>query len=220
MTGAPVTAPAHPAGPSEVDAAAIATAELEQLRAAAARYVFLRTRFLRRPVNVNAWGQPSYGVTVKAPHDLTAHDFDRAHRARGPGAAAATAQARAPPPEALQEAEDRQSAPRDRQAGWPVSPSTRFTNAYPADWPLISQIAKVLAGYRCVRCLHPFNPGGRPECCDSRCDPSRGFHPARGLVTPYHIELLDGINYGVHHLDGDKGTRCGGTSCRSATRAT
>lgn len=85
-----------------------------------------------------------------------------------------------------------------------MSPSTRFTNAYPADWPLISQIAKVLAGYRCVRCLHPFNPGGRPECCDSRCDPSRGFHPARGLVTPYHIELLDGINYGVHHLDGDK----------------
>jgi hypothetical protein len=73
-----MTAPAHPAGPSEVVAAtAIANAELEQFRAAAARYVFLRTRFLRRPVNVNAWGQPSYGVTVKAPHDLTAHDFDR-----------------------------------------------------------------------------------------------------------------------------------------------
>lgn len=78
MTGAPVTAPARPTGPSEVVAAtAIATAELEQLRAAAARYVFLRTCFLRRPVNVNAFGQPSYGVTVKAPHDLTAHQFDQ-----------------------------------------------------------------------------------------------------------------------------------------------
>lgn len=55
----------------------ITARERDDLLAAAGRYWFLRSRFLRAPVNVNAWGHPSYGVTVKAPHDLNPADFDR-----------------------------------------------------------------------------------------------------------------------------------------------
>ena len=52
--------------------------EIEQLRAHAARYLFLRGRFLRTgPINVNAWGAPTYGLMIKAAHDLTPDEFDR-----------------------------------------------------------------------------------------------------------------------------------------------
>lgn len=75
---------------------------------------------------------------------------------------------------------------------------------YPPNWKEISNEVKAEACYRCVRCHHPFGAYGGVSVCDGRCDASKGFHVARGLVSPYHIELLDGINYGVHHFDGDK----------------
>jgi hypothetical protein len=90
---------------------------------------------------------------------------------------------------------------------------TRFPNAYPPDWPAISLATRAAAGWRCVRCRHPFTPEGRPLRCDNLCDELRGR-----LVRPYRPGLDErprpsalcphdwerpGLNYGVHHLDGD-----------------
>jgi len=78
---------------------------------------------------------------------------------------------------------------------------------YPPDWSEISLSVKEAADHRCVRCHHRFHTqmvGGIPALCDSLCDPTRGLHVKRGLVTVHHPGRLDGINYGVHHFDGDK----------------
>ena len=75
---------------------------------------------------------------------------------------------------------------------------------YPSDWVEISLRAKEEAGFRCVRCRHPFKREGAACLCDGLCDSTKGFHAKRGHATPYHPELLVGINYGVHHFDGDK----------------
>jgi hypothetical protein len=77
---------------------------------------------------------------------------------------------------------------------------TRFVNQYPPDWPLLKQLAKNAAGNRCVRCHHPFTVGGTPLACDVLCDHSRGR--ARDGVHDFDTP---GLNFGVHHLDGDKG---------------
>jgi hypothetical protein len=81
---------------------------------------------------------------------------------------------------------------------------SRFANDYPANWREISIATKEAAGHRCVRCHHPFTPTGSAMLCDVRCDDQRGFHLRRGRATPLHMVRLAGINYGVHHLDGDK----------------
>lgn len=93
---------------------------------------------------------------------------------------------------------------------------TRFPNDYPADWPAISIGVRDAAGWRCVRCHHPFAPDGRPRRCDDLCDSLRGrlFRPYRNLSgvdePPLHPAICPhnwqwpGLNYGVHHLDGDK----------------
>lgn len=83
---------------------------------------------------------------------------------------------------------------------------TRFINEYPANWQEISQIAKSIAEYRCVRCGHSFSRRGVPLPCDDRCDQTRGIHlkPVERNLAGFDMRLL-GLNYGVHHLDGDKG---------------
>jgi len=78
---------------------------------------------------------------------------------------------------------------------------------YPPDWPDISKRVKADAGHRCVRCRHPFKPlTGLADVCDDQCVPAKGLHVKRGVVTEDSrtLELLAGINYGVHHFDGDK----------------
>lgn len=79
---------------------------------------------------------------------------------------------------------------------------------YAPDWKAISDAAKKAVGYRCVRCGHPFDERGRPLACDAQCDPTRGrrLQSAALTGTPSpHDYLSIGLNYGVHHFDGDKG---------------
>lgn len=69
---------------------------------------------------------------------------------------------------------------------------------YPSDWPAVARRVKDEAGWRCVRCSHPFDPEtGKPLDCDG-CDLRRCRH---GIIRGRRGVL----NYGVHHLDGDKG---------------
>ena len=85
---------------------------------------------------------------------------------------------------------------------------------YPPDWSEIARRVKAAAGWRCVRCGHPFDEHGQPLACDDRCDPKRGRTIAPenvGLIpmlgnrgNPPHYWGVSGLNYGVHHLDGDK----------------
>ncbi len=81
---------------------------------------------------------------------------------------------------------------------------------YTSDWASVSRAVRDAAGWRCVRCKHPFDPEtGRPLPCDARCDVMRGRkicldlggHPS---LTPRHGHEISGLNFGVHHLDGDK----------------
>lgn len=88
-----------------------------------------------------------------------------------------------------------------------------YANDYPADWPKLSLRTKLAAGWRCVRCGHRFNGASQPLACDDRCDLSRGravavagaraLGLARTLRDHYGADG-SGLNYGVHHLDGDK----------------
>lgn len=79
----------------------------------------------------------------------------------------------------------------------------KITGEYPADWATIAQRVKNDAARRCVRCKHPFNAAGKPTLCDDRCDATRGMHKGSYIAVPFD-ERLKGINYGVHHFDGDK----------------
>ena len=72
---------------------------------------------------------------------------------------------------------------------------------YPADWPELSLSVRVAAGWRCVRCRHPFEEGtGHAMPCDEFCDPQR----CRGRRI---AARLGNHNFGVHHLTGDKANR-------------
>jgi hypothetical protein len=73
-----------------------------------------------------------------------------------------------------------------------------ITGDYATDWPRISMATRDEAGWRCVRCGHPFDRvTGRPLACDDRCDPRR--------CRAKRIADRGGAhNYGVHHFDGDK----------------
>lgn len=82
-----------------------------------------------------------------------------------------------------------------------------ISGEYPANWREISDATMRAAGHRCVRCRHPFDPDTRrPLPCDERCDPERGRFGPWPLKTdaPQHW-VGPGLNYGVHHFDGDKG---------------
>ena len=86
-----------------------------------------------------------------------------------------------------------------------------YRGDYPAEWPQISKRTKDEADWRCMRCIHPFSPiNGSPGLCDGSCDLDRGSHrkgPKLGLPKMI-LHLTDprvmGLNYGVHHFDGDK----------------
>lgn len=79
---------------------------------------------------------------------------------------------------------------------------TRFPNDYPPDWPAISLRVRQEAGFRCVRCHHPFDARGFPKPCDDQCDKLRGRKSGHDRWP--HAWDRQGLNYGVHHLDGDK----------------
>lgn len=82
---------------------------------------------------------------------------------------------------------------------------TRVPNAYPIDWPEISLATREAAGWRCVRCRHPFDRAGHPLRCDHECDQLRGrvWRPRLVGALTAHDWYRPGLNYGVHHLDGD-----------------
>lgn len=89
-----------------------------------------------------------------------------------------------------------------------------YAGCYPENWPAISLEVKERAGWRCVRCHHPFAPDtSSPLFCDEACDRSRGIHRRirggefdRGnMINTSTAAWLNAINYGVHHFDGDKG---------------
>lgn len=95
-----------------------------------------------------------------------------------------------------------------------------YAGQYPTDWERQSLEVKESAGWRCVRCHHPFAPDqGSPLFCDDMCDTSRGIHrrvesgddranqhigPRVKRINSRNAEWLRAINYGVHHFDGDK----------------
>lgn len=99
-----------------------------------------------------------------------------------------------------------------------------YSGDYSSDWGELSAQVKELAGWRCIRCHHPFAPDtGSPLFCDSACDPSRGIHrrihaeshrqvlsdrfalpPIVTRIDARNAIWLESLNYGVHHFDGDK----------------
>lgn len=78
---------------------------------------------------------------------------------------------------------------------------SRFRGQYPVEWRELSALVKAFAGHRCVRCKHPFTYDGVPVTCDELCDPFRG-RLAQGYDA--HDWSTPGLNFTVHHLDGDK----------------
>lgn len=89
--------------------------------------------------------------------------------------------------------------------------SLQIKGEYPREWSEISYHVKEDAGWRCIRCRHPFElRTGLVARCDEQCVADKGVHrkPAPSYVTlagiPPYDERLVGLNYGVHHFDGDK----------------
>lgn len=89
-----------------------------------------------------------------------------------------------------------------------------ISGEYAADWQAVSRATKHVAGYRCVRCRHSFDGDtGRPLPCTEDCDFRRGrtrhvagvdATPNGNIIAQVHSPDIPGLNYGVHHLDGDK----------------
>jgi hypothetical protein len=84
-----------------------------------------------------------------------------------------------------------------------------FRGVYPADWPELSRETKDQAGWRCVRCRHQFDSlTGAPKPCDVNCDVTRGrVDRSLGRGVLRHDHESPGLNFGVHHLDGDRGNQ-------------
>jgi hypothetical protein len=105
-----------------------------------------------------------------------------------------------------------------------------YSGDYVDNWRELSTGVKEAAGWRCVRCQHPFaspamvtegaqqvllvpqgvSPGG-PLFCDSRCDSERGIHRRVQLdsvavrrIGPTNAQWLGSLSLTVHHFDGDK----------------
>ena len=62
-----------------------------------------------------------------------------------------------------------------------------FSNDYTADWPTIATAVKAAAGWRCVRCGHPYRRGTDPHACDDRCT-----HASDGKQRVLTIDHLNG----------------------------
>ena len=76
---------------------------------------------------------------------------------------------------------------------------------YPSDWPDISRATRDEAGWRCVRCFHPFDSSkNSPRPCDQLCDHNRGRYPSHNRNNVAHQYWSPGFSYVVHHLDGDR----------------
>lgn len=87
-----------------------------------------------------------------------------------------------------------------------------ISGEYPANWQAIAHDVRSAAGHRCVRCRHPFDAVGTPLSCDRVCDPKRGRTeyplyarvPEASVGDGPHAWNVPGLNFGVHHFDGDK----------------
>lgn len=85
-----------------------------------------------------------------------------------------------------------------------------YRGEYPLGWRFLSDAVMASVGYRCVRCSHPFDPTTRkPLICDGGCDLTKGPHrnadPRFASAIKRHDDpRIPGLNYGVHHFDGDK----------------
>lgn len=84
-----------------------------------------------------------------------------------------------------------------------------YKGEYHEHWDLLQAAIKAAAGHRCVRCHHPFTEQGKPLVCDSQCDQHKGVHRNNDPRFQWSIVQtsdgrLRGLNYGVHHFDGDK----------------
>lgn len=91
--------------------------------------------------------------------------------------------------------------------------SPRFRGDYALDWRELSRETRALVGNRCVRCFHPFDANGKPMLCDEQCDRIRGRQvpismDRTGWTDQYrtaaHLFWVYGLNFGIHHLDGNK----------------
>lgn len=83
-----------------------------------------------------------------------------------------------------------------------------YLGSYPDDWPAIARATKDEAGWKCIRCRHPFDPAtGKALHCTLDCDPERGLHLRFGRMIeqdPENVEWLKKLSLTVHHFDGDK----------------
>lgn len=83
--------------------------------------------------------------------------------------------------------------------------TARFTGDYGEDWHTLSAAARATTGHRCARCHHPFRNDGAPRPCDALCDRTRGrTTDLGGTGARKHAWDRPGLNFGVHHLDGNK----------------
>ncbi|MFP3947120.1 MAG: hypothetical protein ACLFWG_00185 [Longimicrobiales bacterium] len=73
----------------------------------------------------------------------------------------------------------------------------RGSGSYPEDWPEVARRVKEEAGWRCVRCGHPDDPGE----CEVR-GAARGYLPCDAACTHESDRRRRVLT--VHHLDGDK----------------
>lgn len=88
-----------------------------------------------------------------------------------------------------------------------------YAGDYAPDWRAVSLMTKAAAGWRCIRCRHPFNPDdGKPLPCDDGCDSIRGIHlriarPGMVLTEAQPLTMADALarlSFTVHHFDADK----------------
>lgn len=91
-----------------------------------------------------------------------------------------------------------------------------YQGEYSENWAAISRETKDEAGWKCVRCRHPFDAltGRALPCSLGDCDENRGIHLRSGLLLdfsaiqgdepPDYSEWLGKLSLTVHHFDGDK----------------
>lgn len=100
------------------------------------------------------------------------------------------------------------------------SPEECGKDGYPSEWhATLKHLVREQAGYRCVRCKHPYRNGthgkGEWTLCDEQCEHTGPFR-IDGAEIPWQLE---GFRVGmvreakwriltVHHLDGNKLNGC------------
>ena len=62
---------------------------------------------------------------------------------------------------------------------------------YPPDWPAIALRVKDEAGWRCVRCSHPYDPASGAEHSRTNCDRACSHGPPDGKQRVLTVAHLD-----------------------------